>query len=356
MTISVIGLIVYFSIFALVLSVFYKKKWFILTERNLFAQKLFWLSVGFPVFSFFYFGIFSWWGKAPLLNATGYAHFYEISKFPLMILASAVPLGAIINNIHRTIQTEKQITESEKKNKVDLYFNHFKLHAEFFKQIKTTKIECNFTHSDEDFSAIYQLHIKHPLELYRKCYPNSSKASLELNMDYIKSIRKQWDEIHLTCKKISNTADIIDNSEHLYSRKICLYYDLMVNYRDLCINMCLGGYHSRFTFILDDKPQKYQIFSMFYDFRSMYNALLSLQDVTNSFLDTCRNEDVNKLFPLDEKIFIWGTGFIEHWEHYIHLLHVGPYQEPVKAQTDKYLSMINDKKMAALRRQSTKKT
>ncbi|MGG2471297.1 hypothetical protein [Enterobacter hormaechei] len=343
MTHSEIGLIVYFFIFSLVLTLFYKKKWFILTEKNLFTQKLFWLSVGFPVFSFFYFGLFSWWGKTPSLNPNGYAHFYEISKFPLMILASAVPLGAIVNNIHRTIQTEKQITESEKKNRIDLYFNHFKLHTELFKQIKTTEIKCNFTHNDVDFSAIYQLHVKHPLELYRKCYPKSFESSLELNMDYINSIRKQWDEIHLTCKKISTAAQTTDSSEHLYSRRICLYFDLMVNYRDLCVNLCLGGYHSNHMFIYDDKPRKYQIFSMFYDFKSMYKALLSLQDVTNSFLDTCRNKEVNELFPLNEKIFIWGSGFIEHWEYYIDLSCIGPYQEPAKAQTAHYLSRANIK-------------
>lgn len=89
---SSIGIMFYVVMLIYILYLTYKYKWYLLNEQNLIKQKLFWLSIGIPVLSFFYFGIFAWWGKVPVLSAHGYTRFYEISKFPLMLLASSVPL------------------------------------------------------------------------------------------------------------------------------------------------------------------------------------------------------------------------------------------------------------------------
>ncbi|HBM8578365.1 TPA: hypothetical protein L0V48_004559, partial [Escherichia coli] len=113
------------------------KKWYILDKRNLFQQKLFWISIAVPLLSFIYFGAFAWFGKIPVLSAHGYARFYEISKFPLLILASSVPLASIVNNIHRTIQTEAQINSSEIKNAIDRHFAHEKNFVDKIKEISS---------------------------------------------------------------------------------------------------------------------------------------------------------------------------------------------------------------------------
>lgn len=85
---SSIGIMFYVVMLIYILYLTYKYKWYLLNEQNLIKQKLFWLSIGIPVLSFFYFGIFAWWGKVPVLSAHGYTRFYEISKFPLMLLNS----------------------------------------------------------------------------------------------------------------------------------------------------------------------------------------------------------------------------------------------------------------------------
>ncbi|RWT91174.1 hypothetical protein DN590_19380, partial [Citrobacter freundii] len=168
MTISEIGILFYFAILFITLYFFYDNKWYRLTEKSLLEQKLFWLSIGLPLFSFFYFGIFSWWGKTPVLSAHGYARFYEISKFPLMLLASSVPLGAIVNNIHRTIQTETQLLRTENqielvkiKNKSDSFYAHQKSYAEIFKTVPSFLVSRNFNEHNDDKKYI-ELSISHP--------------------------------------------------------------------------------------------------------------------------------------------------------------------------------------------------
>ncbi|MBN3121960.1 hypothetical protein [Pectobacterium brasiliense] len=131
------------------------KKWYILDKRNLFHQKLFWLSVGVPTISFIYFGIFAWWGKTPVLSAHGYARFYDISKFPLLLLASSVPLASIVNNIHRTIQTEAQIETSETKNAIDRHLAHEKNFIEKAKEILLYDIRNAVNHKGELKTLIF---------------------------------------------------------------------------------------------------------------------------------------------------------------------------------------------------------
>jgi hypothetical protein len=154
------------------------KKWFILTEKNLFAQKLFWLSILFPLFSFFYFGVFAWWGKNPVLSAHGYERFYEISKFPLLLLASSAPLGAIVNNIHRTIQTEKQIEEAKRKSLSDSYYSHFKHVVDYFTTLPPKKISLDVSYSNK-FNQEFK--ISYPIHLYKFIYNKNSPDSGILN-------------------------------------------------------------------------------------------------------------------------------------------------------------------------------
>ncbi|WNJ80488.1 hypothetical protein RJE46_04335 [Cedecea neteri] len=206
MTISSLGLIFYFSVFLTVLFLFHDKKWYRLTEKNLFTQKLFWLSIGLPLFSFFYFGIFSWWGKTPVLNAHGYSRFYEISKFPLMLLASSVPLGAIVNNIHRTIQTEAQLARTEHqielikaKNKSDSFYAHQKSYADIFKTVPSFIVSREFTEHD-DKKKYTELSISHPYILYMNIFTKSSvdggynkevsSSFMERTQSYYKNINK----------------------------------------------------------------------------------------------------------------------------------------------------------------------
>ncbi|HFO4023223.1 TPA: hypothetical protein ACHJUP_005300, partial [Escherichia coli] len=77
---------------------------------------------------------------------------------------------------------------------------------------------------------------------------------------------------------------------------------------------------------LNDNYDKYQIYSPFYDFGTMYQSLQSLEEITFAFLDTCRNEEVNLYFPLDDKILIYGEGILQNWYGYSRFLISTAYQ------------------------------
>jgi len=185
----------YILILILLLIIVYAKKWYILDKRNLFRQKLFWIAILTPLCSFIYFGYFSWHGKTPVLSAHGYARFYEISKFPLLLLASAVPLASIVNNIHRTIQTEAQIDTAETKNAVDRYLAHEKNFVEKTKEILKVKLtsakdsDGKFTEFKYKGSAFAlftsdEIRISNPYLLYNRIYCH---ATMETSSDFTPS-------------------------------------------------------------------------------------------------------------------------------------------------------------------------
>ncbi|MGR7129244.1 hypothetical protein ACU63N_07020 [Klebsiella aerogenes] len=190
---------IYIILLSLLLIIFMWRKWYILDKRNLFQQKLFWISIGVPLFSFIYFGIFSWWGKTPVLSAHGYARFYEITKFPLLLLASSVPLASIVNNIHRTIQTEAQIQAAETKNAIDRHLAHEKNFVEKAKEVLTYDIRSIIDHKGELKTIVFpgdetdptdetmnlfkalQINVKNPYLLYSTIY---SKSTTKPTSDY----------------------------------------------------------------------------------------------------------------------------------------------------------------------------
>jgi len=196
---------------ALCIAYAFFKGWLKLDHRNLFHQKLFWLAIILPFTSFFAYGIWAWWGHAPDLSASGYEEFYNISKVPLLFLAASVPLAAIVNNIHRTIQTETQIKESEKKNLSDSYYTHFKNTLDLFKHIQSK--ELSLTEKGEKFT----LSINNPVSLYNSIYKNSSyKTGVNHQACNIfkDSIKKDWHKINialdrlwpLMCKSVEDTT------------------------------------------------------------------------------------------------------------------------------------------------------
>lgn len=83
-----------------------------------------------------------------------------------------------------------------------------------------------------------------------------------------------------------------------------MFFGIMSIYEKTCKHLCLGGFQDKKSFILNDNYDNYQIYSTFYDFGTMYESLQSLEEITYAFLDTCRNEEVNLYFPLEEKILI----------------------------------------------------
>lgn len=164
---------IFIIVFAAVIALYGFKGWFKLTSDNLYGQPLFWLSILGPLFSCFYFGAPVWSQSSFLISAAGYQHFYDISKIPLLLLASAVPFTAIIVSLHRTVQVEKQIATAEFKNKMDEFYSHNKHMVEAFSKITThklrfTKAKLHCLQEDKIFQ------ITRPHSLYKRIFPTCS--------------------------------------------------------------------------------------------------------------------------------------------------------------------------------------
>ncbi|HHL9594566.1 TPA: hypothetical protein ACQ98W_004820, partial [Citrobacter braakii] len=213
------------------------------TEKNLYTQKLFWLSIGFPLFSFFYFGIFSWWGKTPVLSAHGYARFYEISKFPLLILASTAPLGAIVNNIHRTIQTEKQIEEANRKGLSDSYYSHFKHIVDYFTSLPYKKITLDVSYHtkfEQEFKIAY------PIHLYQFIYNKNSPENGILNTNnlYMSQLSDTLVAIVDELEHITPPKSTIDNNLQLQARALNKIEEKLTQlHKMMCIDIPNQDYH-----------------------------------------------------------------------------------------------------------------
>ncbi|WP_259472859.1 hypothetical protein [Citrobacter portucalensis] len=250
MTISEIGLLFYFAILSMTLYLFYARKWYKLTEKSLFEQKLFWLSIGLPLFSFFYFGIFSWWGKSPVLSAHGYNRFYEISKFPLMLLASSVPLGAIVSNIHRTIQTETQLSRTEHqielvkiKNKSDSFYAHQKSYADIFKTVPSFLVNREFNEHNIDIKYI-ELSISHPYILYMNIFTQSS-----IDNGYDKTVSKNFIlRVEKYYKDINKSIKSCFKKDISLSNKLMFLQQLEINIILLCRELGIDYRHEKHEF------------------------------------------------------------------------------------------------------------
>jgi len=152
----------------------WKKKWYMLNHENLFSQKLFWIAILTPTLSFIYFGFFSWLGHTPQLNSEGMSNFLSISKLPLLILASVVPLGVIVSNLHRTYQMEAQIKNAEIKNNMDAFYAHYKYHTETLAKICSDKKLTHLKHNNFDELNTLKITIRKPHSVYKLFFPASS--------------------------------------------------------------------------------------------------------------------------------------------------------------------------------------
>lgn len=162
LTINIVFIIAY-------LVYLFKIRAFQMNAEPLTHQPLFKAAIIAPIVSFFLLGIIVWSGHSLQIDGNGFDTFLNISKLPLAALSLSIPLGVIVNNIHRTIQTDKQIKEAEKKNKTDGFYSHRKNTIEMFENLPF-----------KSFSATGKLHtlsFDNNYSIYRECYPSASTTS-----------------------------------------------------------------------------------------------------------------------------------------------------------------------------------
>lgn len=87
-------------------------------------QPLFHMGMFIPVFLFASFGWVAWTGYKVELSAEGLDTFIKLSKLPLALLSLIVPIGAIIASFHSTKQTAVQIQITDRKAKLESYYQH----------------------------------------------------------------------------------------------------------------------------------------------------------------------------------------------------------------------------------------
>lgn len=139
-----------------------KRKWkFWLDDQGLHLQPLFWLLIIFPLIISTILWLLIYEDYSLNLTKDGYNQFIEYAKLPLLILTLSPILGAFVINTHRSIQIAKQIEETEKKNKIDIYYSKRKFINEQLSIFRTSDNEV----------------ISNPNSLYNKAF--------KLKNDYI---------------------------------------------------------------------------------------------------------------------------------------------------------------------------
>lgn len=123
------GLLIYVATLIVLAIFFWYKKWYKLDHSSLLSQGMFWGGIIIPLFSFVFFGFYAWKNHCIDLSANGLNTFISISKLPLGLLSLSIPLVAIVASVHRSIQTEAQISSAmtqidlaKKKNSLDEYY------------------------------------------------------------------------------------------------------------------------------------------------------------------------------------------------------------------------------------------
>lgn len=283
-------LITYPAGIALFLLWAYKNKWLELNHSNLFKQKLFWLAIVIPLMTFITFGCWAWWGKSPALNAHGFERFLTISKLPLLFLAASVPLVSIVNNVHRTKQTEKQILESEKKNNADLYFTHFKHTIDLFNEITSKQLIDYYGGEKHTFK------IKNKIALYNYIFNNSTPEnglSYDINPEVVKTIKDKWDIINTALKDINKIKELYPslNMDSQESFTILLSRAEEA-YLDICITLKINTYRSNNRMHL--KVQDNAYVTLFSRPSVLIEALKSINSICSQIADIINSEKINK--------------------------------------------------------------
>ncbi|WP_445427375.1 hypothetical protein [Alishewanella sp. HL-SH05] len=107
--------------------------------RGLAGQGLLWVSILSPFLYFLALGAISWSGHSISLTSDGLKVFLSISAMPLGALSLSLPLSVLVSRMHATKQTAKQISITQLKNNVDLFYSHRKELFSYFGQMAEVK-------------------------------------------------------------------------------------------------------------------------------------------------------------------------------------------------------------------------
>lgn len=310
---EIISLIYLSSLFFLGF-IFIKKRYYRINHKSLLEQPAFWFSIGLPLATCLFLGALIWIDKWHSFSLTshGYSRFLEISKLPLLVLASAVPFASIVNNLHRTIQTEKQITESEKKNKTDGYYAHVKFQTDYLKSLPETQLKAKIIQSNGKMAEDSKtFKITYPLSLYKKLYPNCSPlsgAEYEADKTHTSLILKSWVKINSILNELQKNRNAIAHgkSEDL-SVLLKSWYQLEMEIIKTCnhLEIIYPTYQKSFSIVYNNSKLTTSISS----FDEMYKILAALEDISIGIVDAANQFTMvgTHVFTKTKKLFsVWG--------------------------------------------------
>ncbi|KZP61099.1 hypothetical protein A3N37_18150 [Enterobacter ludwigii] len=290
------------------------KNGFSMNEQPLSEQLLFKAAVRVPLISFIFFGWFAWSGHPPSFTSKGFSNFIERGKLPLGLLSLSIPFLAVINNIHRTIQTDAQIKESKKKNLSDLFYSHQKNTIEYFStHVKYTMTAGNVQQNSHEERLIK---VKHAYKLYQKLFPNSSPSNNDFTLSekYIESIKLVWVKIDSLLNE--DNYKYIKNKKRYY--KECQaknIYSLELCIRKLIKKFYLDDIKFKYTHVIHEY-QKYKLVTGIQNEDDLKNIIKYFWLITND-ISLIGNEVILKKieYPNIERYLISKQGYTHLERH-----------------------------------------
>lgn len=316
--------------------------WFELSHKNLFNQPLFFISIFIPLYLFLSIGMWSWQGHSIDFTSYGFNNFLTISKLPLLFLASSVPLTSIVNNIHRTIQTEKQITETEKKNITDSYFTHFKYTTELFDAIQSPSIDWTFEiklkhgmHRNNFESTT--LSIKSPIRLYKKIFHHSNASdggNYNINVEYIEKVKQHWANINTQLEKLFASKNIYEYLDRVNDRADAIK-SINDEYITICNLLFIKGYNSKNSFTLEEQYGHFKVISTFANENNFYQCLNALDSMTTAVFETISVATTDEDFNLEKNHFNYKLKSFDLWRPDLTVTEIiNEHQAPFILKTD----------------------
>ncbi|HDS4486568.1 TPA: hypothetical protein QH537_003344 [Enterobacter hormaechei subsp. steigerwaltii] len=317
-----VGLIIY-------LYKLFLKNAFSMNSAPLTEQPLFTAALAIPFISFMTFGFIAWAEHTPQLDGEGLNNFIEISKLPLAFLSLAVPFGVIVNNIHRTIQTNTQINEAQIKNKNDLYYSHQKNTIEQIEKIKSHSFPFNES-LDSKGDKEYKIKIERPLRLYRKIYTKISISNfcLDIDKEFIYTLNKSLlrirgyisdTKLHIQFENDGYELEIAKNLHEIESelRGLAIYLNITPPYRTFCFSRKYPNHT-----LVTDYAEEAELWCVLYYYSEIVAALcdvINIKTLVNPYF----------VFGIHEK-HLFSTVFLsEHFQQNDKSLGTGIHKNPV---------------------------
>lgn len=270
---------------------------YLLDEKNLSKQWLFWVALITPVIFSFVTGALIWGDYKLAFTPKAYAEFLSINRLPLLLLGTTIPLVAIIVYIHRTIQTEKQIKLTEIKNSADSYYSHSK---HIIDNINTLPKETIIYETKNGIFFKEELSVLQPHSFYKHIFSNSSITngfSPTINPSFYNSIHNAFNEISKALLLAENNQDdkdvLLDCLSQIESYCMILGLEYRTNYSPDSHVFSVDGMHRILNISFSNEKQLKQKLSYF------YNTTISLADLFDfeaDYLKFEQNNDNSLLF------------------------------------------------------------